>query len=425
MIVTKHVVNDNNGNGVAGNFTMNVTGTNVSDASFPGEETGTTITLDAGSYSVDEDSFPGYGKSLGADCRGTIAFGETKTCTITNDDIAPKLTVTKIVTKDNGGNASPDDFQLTVGGTSVLSGSENAYLANTPYTINETQMDGYDFVSITGDTKCPAVLGGTVTLDEGDDLTCTITNDDVAPTITLSKVVEGGSATAEDFDLYIGGNHTTSGQTVSVDANKAYSLDEDGPSGYSFDSITGDTKCPSALLGTVTLDEGEDVSCTITNTRNTGTIVVNKIIDIDGDLETEGDQSAGGNWQFDIDGTGQDTTDAAAQYTNTLGTATFSNLKTGQYTIVETTQPGYDLFSATCGTRNGTFDDTDSMDGVTVSNGVTTTCTFYNTPNGTIHGYKWSDYDFDGEVDFNEPKLSGWTINLYDWNTELRGFNTT
>jgi len=425
LIVTKHVVNDNNGNGVAGNFTMNVTGTNVSDASFPGEETGTTITLDAGSYSVDEDSFPGYGKSLGADCRGTIAFGETKTCTITNDDIAPKLTVTKIVTKDNGGNASPDDFQLTVGGTSVLSGSENAYLANTPYTINETQMDGYDFVSITGDTKCPAVLGGTVTLDEGDDLTCTITNDDVAPTITLSKVVEGGSATAEDFDLYIGGNHTTSGQTVSVDANKAYSLDEDGPSGYSFDSITGDTKCPSALLGTVTLDEGEDVSCTITNTRNTGTIVVNKIIDIDGDLETEGDQSAGGNWQFDIDGTGQDTTDAAAQYTNTLGTATFSNLKTGQYTIVETTQPGYDLFSATCGTRNGTFDDTDSMDGVTVSNGVTTTCTFYNTPNGTIHGYKWSDYDFDGEVDFNEPKLSGWTINLYDWNTELRGFNTT
>ena len=44
--------------------------------------------------------------------------------------------------------------------------------------INETQLSGYHFVSITGDARCPAVLGGTITLVPGDDITCTITNDD-------------------------------------------------------------------------------------------------------------------------------------------------------------------------------------------------------------------------------------------------------
>jgi hypothetical protein len=35
---------------------------------------------------VDEADALGYTKSLSADCSGTIADGETKTCTITNDD---------------------------------------------------------------------------------------------------------------------------------------------------------------------------------------------------------------------------------------------------------------------------------------------------------------------------------------------------
>ena len=88
--------------------------------------------------------------------------------------------ITKQVINDDQGNAQPDDFNLTVNGTGVLSGAINIYTANTPLTINETQLSGYTFTSITGDAKCPAVLAGTVTLDEGDDITCTITNDDVA-----------------------------------------------------------------------------------------------------------------------------------------------------------------------------------------------------------------------------------------------------
>jgi hypothetical protein len=66
---------------------MLVTGTNVSLSSFPGSESGTTVTLNAGSYSVDESLNKAYAKTLGENCSGTIANGETKTCTITNNDV--------------------------------------------------------------------------------------------------------------------------------------------------------------------------------------------------------------------------------------------------------------------------------------------------------------------------------------------------
>ncbi|HEX2200799.1 MAG TPA: hypothetical protein VHH93_02120, partial [Gammaproteobacteria bacterium] len=91
LTVIKQVINDNGGLAAAGAFTMNVTGTNANPASFPGAESpGTSVTLGPGSYSVDEVELSGYTKSLGTDCSGSIAAGETKTCTITNNDNPPE-----------------------------------------------------------------------------------------------------------------------------------------------------------------------------------------------------------------------------------------------------------------------------------------------------------------------------------------------
>ncbi len=50
----------------------------------------------------------------------------------------------------------------------------DAALVGDAVALDETLLDGYTFVNITGDTECPLVLGGTVTLDEGQDITCTI-----------------------------------------------------------------------------------------------------------------------------------------------------------------------------------------------------------------------------------------------------------
>ncbi len=87
LIVIKHVINDSGNDATSSDFTMLVTANNASTSSFPGSESGTTITLNAGPYSVDEGSHAGYAESTSTDCVGTINIGETKTCTITNNDI--------------------------------------------------------------------------------------------------------------------------------------------------------------------------------------------------------------------------------------------------------------------------------------------------------------------------------------------------
>ena len=59
LTVYKHVINDNGGTATASDFTMTVDGTNVLPSpSFPGNESGTTVTMDQGDYCVSE-SGPG------------------------------------------------------------------------------------------------------------------------------------------------------------------------------------------------------------------------------------------------------------------------------------------------------------------------------------------------------------------------------
>lgn len=91
LVVIKHVINDNGGTAVAGNFSLIVNGTNTDPAGqFPGQEDpGTVVTLDPGVYGVAESVVAGYTQSFSQDCSGSIAAGETKTCTVTNNDNAP------------------------------------------------------------------------------------------------------------------------------------------------------------------------------------------------------------------------------------------------------------------------------------------------------------------------------------------------
>lgn len=173
--ITKHVINDNGGTAVAADFTINATGTNVSTSSFLGSEAGYDITLDAGAYAVTEPIVPtGYSSSGSGNCSGSIAAGETKTCTITNDDIAPQLIVNKIVVNDNGRAKVISDFFLFIDGISVTSGVASTTLIGS-HTVSETPESGY--TSVIGG-NCAA--NGTITLALGDVKTCTVTNNDIA-----------------------------------------------------------------------------------------------------------------------------------------------------------------------------------------------------------------------------------------------------
>ncbi len=400
LILSKTVLNDNGGDNVESDFDVFI---GTTPSSWGAHQ------VNAGSYTVSETTLPGYAPSgwgLDCDAQGNVTLlpGETKTCTIVNDDEAPTLTLIKNVINDNGGQADATDFGLTVNGNPTTSGQAVSVEANTAVTIGETGLEGYSFVSITGDRVCPSVLNGTVTLAEGQNVTCTITNDDIPAKLTVTKVVDGGNAQPDDFDLYVDQTQVQSGIQNSFNAG-THTVNEGDHDGYT-SVISGD--CDAS--GSVTLALAEEKSCTITNTRDTGTIIVRKVIDVDGNVQTTQDQFPGEAWEMTVEGAGGDTSGASSELTGASGSATFNDLATGEYRISETTQEGYNLVSASCdsGSANG-----NTVYGVFVGKDETVECTFINSPNGVIHGRKWSDQDANGSKNGDETLLGGWTINLY------------
>ncbi len=200
LTVIKHVINDDTGAAVAGDFTMMVTATNPSDDAFPGAEApGTTITLDAGAYSVSETGPGGYVASYSAGCSGVLAVGETATCTVTNDDTdSPQLTVIVNVVTDNGGEAGPGEFTVEV--TATNPSDDEFPGAASPGTTITLDPGDYD-VGISGPSGYSPTLsaGCSGSLALGETASCTITMDDVAPELTVIKQVvndDDGSAVA-------------------------------------------------------------------------------------------------------------------------------------------------------------------------------------------------------------------------------------
>ena len=214
--------------------------------------------FDAGDYLVSETLLDGYtAGDWGGDCDAagnvSLALGDDKTCTITNTGVPPKLTVVKTVV---GGDAAPDDFNLTVGSTGVNSGVTNEFSAGS-YVVSETLLDGYTAGDWGGD--CDAA--GNVSLALGDEKTCTITNAGVAPKLTVVKTVVGGGAAPDDFDLKVGTTGVSSGVKNPFDVG-SYVVSETLLDGYTAGDWGGD--CDAT--GNVSLALGDDKTCTITNT---------------------------------------------------------------------------------------------------------------------------------------------------------------
>lgn len=98
IIVKKHVINDNIGTATASDFKLCVINdssctpsSSAANVQFNGEEQGTDIPWDSHfNYCVTENLPSGYSMDRSDDCFGGttgINPGETKTCTITNDDL--------------------------------------------------------------------------------------------------------------------------------------------------------------------------------------------------------------------------------------------------------------------------------------------------------------------------------------------------
>jgi hypothetical protein len=216
--VIKHVINDNGRTADAADFNLHVktSGYDVAASPAPGDESGTTYTLAAGTYVVSEDASDEYTVSYSGDSDDsgnvTLAPGDNKTVTITNNDkvshsgggegsVAVTTTATlhviKHVVNDNGRTAVAADFKLHVKTAGNDVAASPAYGIESPgktytlqagtYTVSEDAFAGYTAI-YSGDSDA----SGNITLKSGDDKTVTITSNDI-PSIVVTPTVTGGT----------------------------------------------------------------------------------------------------------------------------------------------------------------------------------------------------------------------------------------
>src|SRR3989344_3086539 len=223
-----------------------------------------------------------------------------------------KITVTKVVTNNDGGDNVIGDFQLSVDNgttqTAVTSGVQTT-VSSGSYQVKETGVSGYE-ATFSGDCD----LDGNVVLNDGAEKSCTITNDDLRANITLIKNVinnNGGTASSTSFNMRVDGTLVPTGGSRQVTSNANHFITEDAKAGYHFVSITG-VGCPASTSTPVVLNEGEAITCTITNdddvppllTDNFGTGTC--LSDIPGWNEDPGESCTNGTVAAAI-GTGDDT----------------------------------------------------------------------------------------------------------------------
>ena len=214
LTLRKAVTNDNGGAAVNTAWTLTATGpTNLSGTH--GAAAVTNAAVNPGAYTLAESNGPvGYAATGAYSCvvnggaavvgnNLTLAGGDNAVCTITNDDQPARLTLRKTVVNNNGGTATAAAWTLTAAGPTNLSGAHgsaavtNAAVAVGAYTLGETGGPGgyaasqYSCVL----NGAAAVAGNSLTLGLGDNAVCTITNDDMATQLRITKVTEGGTGT--------------------------------------------------------------------------------------------------------------------------------------------------------------------------------------------------------------------------------------
>lgn len=187
--VVKQVVNNSGGTAIASNFNLHVKLSGVEVAGSPAigiVAPGTSYSLAAGTYVVSEDAttLP-YAQSFSGACNSsgsvTLSAGNDVTCTVVNDDIEAvvvlpaSITVIKTVINDNGKTRTVASFPLFVNGTPVISGVTTVFPVGA-YVVTETSDSNYTR-TFSGDCD----VNGSLSLVAGNNKTCTITNNDIAP----------------------------------------------------------------------------------------------------------------------------------------------------------------------------------------------------------------------------------------------------
>ncbi len=396
--------------------------------------------LETGNYKVSESTgVLGYSiSSVGGVCGGLISQTATatvgtgdNTCTFTNTRDRGSVKVNKQVDLNGDGDyldegETSNDIANELGFRWKLNSGENqnmgAQVDSVPttisgsveYTVSENTIDGYHFVGWSTNGSCTDPNTSSpinVTVNKGVLSTITLCNARDTGTITIVKDASPDSSDSfkftgnlGEFDLVDdGGDNSLYKKIFTGVGSDTYTVTEPAVKGWTLDSITcegGSDVKTNNRNAVIKLSSDENVTCTFKNTRDTGSITIIKeaLVKSDTDFDFTGDLGS-----FSLLDDGGD---------NSLYKKSYGPISTGEYTVTESELSGWTLDKVSC---NGeTVDIDESSIKIDLEKGDSITCTFYNSPNGSIHGYKWSDKDMDSSRDEGEDLLSGWTIELYE-----------
>ena len=384
-------------NGVAKATGVSNGGTTGSVAVFPGENTvseagsATDLSLYGAKWSCVDGTSP---VTVGDGGVVDVPANHTVDCTVTNTRLPGSLKVVKKVTGPDDGSSrfnflidgvvqSPTGLGDggSVGPVSVAAGS---------HTVSEeagnSSTDLGNFVqSIACEDKNGTVpsVDGKLTVESNQDVTCTVTNARKAGTISIKKVVvwpDPAPADTGSFDLLLNKSVVLAGASSGDSTGKltvptgTNNVGENGATGTDLSNYTAVTSCldgetPVAVSaeGNLAVKEGQDVSCTITNTVRTGTLTIVKSV------------PGGSSQLFPFEGPLGSFSLADG------GTPQVMTLGPGSWTVSEAPVTGFDFTSLNCVGEESqpSFEATGPSVTVALRAGENVTCTWVNTPSGT------------------------------------------
>jgi uncharacterized repeat protein (TIGR01451 family) len=224
------------------------------------------------------------------------------------------------------------------------------------------------------------------TVNPGDKIACEITNTKTG-TIVVVKSVEGSNGTFDftrswpsvdtEFELTTTEPTDSATETFSNLAPGGYSVSEIAAEGYDGVVECSDTDNSSTtdLTANLTLDAGETITCTWTNTQRGQLVVVKQTVP-DGSEE-----------QFDFvwNTAGGDEADETA-FSRGDGQSYGTAVAPGDYTVTETAKSGWSLSDLECldgeGNPVGTIDGATAT--VSIGAGETVTCIYENSQRGPL-----------------------------------------
>jgi hypothetical protein len=260
---------------------------------------------------------------------------------------------------NNFGNGNPTPFALDDDADGTLSNTRDSEVLPGTFAVSEGAVSGWDLTSsVCSDGSDPSAIG----VSAGETVTCTFTNVKRGHILVDKVTNPAGDPQSFGFTSNYGGPFNLTDAAAPNDSGTlvpgTYNVAENAQAGWDLTSATCSDGSP---VTAISLQAGETITCTFTNTKR-GHILVDKVTNPAGDPQLFGFTSNYGA-PFNL---------ADASPVNDSGPLAF-----GTYNVAEGAQAGWDLTSATCS-------DGSPVTAISLQAGETVTCTFTNTKQGQI-----------------------------------------